>query len=660
MCGIVAIWRRRSERVGDAASPEQRQATETALKRATAAMEHRGPDGQRHWTDPSGLVGLGHARLSIIDLSTGDQPLANEDGSIHAVVNGELYDFEARRAELEARGHRFKTRSDSEILLHLYEEFGLEALEHLTGEFAFVLWDRPKARLIAGRDRFGIKPLLFGRSGHDLIFASEAKALFAAGVPAAWDEASFHHALHLGVPSPSRSLYRGVEQVPPGHVLICEAGLAPRLKPYWDFDYPREDGSGGRTALPAGDERAVIAGFTEQLEASVRRRLRADVPVGVYLSGGLDSCSLLGLAARQSGPGLKAFSLSFTGDARYDESAIASEMAAHAGADLSLIPVTHGDLARHFLAAVVQGETMFFNTHGVAKYMLSAAVRAAGIKVVLTGEGSDEILAGYAHFRRDLLLHTNDHGHGGRVAEALAELARTNAVSRGLLLPDGNLAGAEALGRRLSHVPSWLLAQKENADRWHPYLAPAFTSAHAGKDPYGSFLDDLPIAAQVTGRHPVHQSLYLWSKTVLPGYLLTVLGDRMEMGHSVEGRVPFLDHNLVDYVVRLPVSWKIRGLTEKYLLREAAKPVLTDTVYQREKHPFVAPPSQDVGQSPLDRFLFEYVGDHLGSLRFFHRPTVEALLASLSTLDRDQRQLVDATLMGLASVAALGEAFGLK
>ena len=530
-------------------------------------------------------VGLGHARLSIIDLATGDQPIASEDEALQIVVNGEFYDFERIQRDLEGRGHRLRTRSDSEIALHLYEDFGTACLRHLRGEFAFVLWDGPNDTLFAARDRFGIKPLYYTTHRGTLYLASEIKALLAAGVPARWDRAAFFQANHfLGHRPPDRTLFEGVYPVPPGHYLLASGGQV-RLIRYWDFDYPAAD-----DARPAGPDAEYAERFRHALDEAVRLRLRADVPVGCYLSGGLDSCAVLGLAATHRTEPIRAFTLTFD-RADYDEGAIAREMAAHAGAEFHPIPIRQADLADHFADATWQAETLFLNAHGVAKYLLSRAVRDAGYKVVLTGEGSDEILAGYAHFRRDMLLHNAQGQDAQAVRQLLEQLQANNPVSRGLLLPDGEPPPLASVRRALGFVPSWLEALATAATRLRALFAADFAAEFAGRDPYRVFLNGLDVAGQLAGREPVNQSLYLWSKAVLPNYILAVLGDRMEMAHSVEGRVPFLDHHVVELVRDLPVSQKIRGMTEKYVLREAARPVLTATVYGRQKHPFLAPPA---------------------------------------------------------------------
>ena len=473
MCGIVAMFSRRG--------PVSRD----RLQRATQALHHRGPDGQRIWISPDGTVGLGHARLSIIDLTTGDQPIASEDGREHIVVNGEFYGFEAIQRELEQKGHRLRTRSDSEIALHLYQDLGTHALHRLRGEFAFVLWDQTHRTLFAGRDRFGIKPLFYAVHDGTLFLASEVKALFAAGVPARWDIESVHNSIDLGG-SPIRTLFEGVFQVPPGHYLLAtERHL--QLARYWDFDYPVAASRG----TPRSDEEYAEE-FREKLDEAVRIRLRADVPVGCYLSGGLDSCAVLGLAAPHHPEPIRAFTLTFDrGD--YDEGPIAKEMAARVGAEFYPIPIRQDDLADNFADATAQSEMLCLNAHGVAKYMLSRAVRDAGYKVVVTGEGSDEILGGYAHFRRDMLLYNTEGQDPAEIPGMLAALEAANPVSRGILLAHGESAPMEGVKRILGTVPSWFEVFSARAVKMHPLFTPAIRKRFAGKETYRDLLSSLDV-----------------------------------------------------------------------------------------------------------------------------------------------------------------------
>jgi asparagine synthase (glutamine-hydrolysing) len=640
MCGIVAIYD-----PNGGVQPD-------SLARATARLHHRGPDAQRQWIAPHGRVGLGHARLSIIDLVTGDQPIANEDGQRRLIVNGELYDFDRIRRELELGGHRFRTGSDSEIALHLYEDLGPRCLQRLRGEYALVLWDEARQELFAARDRFGIKPLFFAWHRGALYLASEVKALFAAGVPARWSRQGLFDAAVMAIP-PTGTLFEGVSQVPPGHYLVAgPTGM--QLCRYWDFSYPETE------SLAAA---RTDADWTEELHATldeaVRLRLRADVPVGCYLSGGLDSCSVIGLAARHLSTPIRAFTLAFE-DAAYDEAPIAREMAARANAEFYPIPIRQADLAEHFADAAWNAEALFINAHGVAKYVLSRAVRDAGYKVVLTGEGSDEILAGYPHFRRDMLLYDSAGQDPAVVRALLAELEQNNAVSRGMLLPDGDSAPLDAVRNALGFVPSWIEAAGGRLVKLQGLWSDDTQVALGARVAFGEMMNELPIRDRLAGRAPVNQALYLWAKTVLPNYILTVLGDRMEMAHSVEGRVPFLDHEVVELISRMPVHLKIRGMTEKYVLREAARPVLTDAVYRRQKHPFLSPPATLNPHDRLHQMVQDTLrGSGLDHLPFVDRAKVVGLLDGLGALEPGEQVSIDQILMILLSGCVLGERLGL-
>jgi len=640
MCGIVGVFSRRSP-----ISPG-------LIERATESLYHRGPDGQRHWIGFGGRVALGHARLSIIDLTTGDQPIASEDGRTRIIVNGEFYGYESIQKELEQASHRLRTRSDSEIALHLYEDFGTQCLHRLRGEFALVLWDERNRTMFAARDRFGIKPLFYAFHNETLYLASEVKALFAAGVPRRWDSESVSQSVEFGG-HPVRTLFEGVFQVPPGHYLIATEKHI-ELSRYWDFDYPRADRSG--THRSTAD---YVAEFRCALEEAVRIRLHADVPVGCYLSGGLDSCAVLGLAAKhRSGP-IRAFTLSFD-RAEYDEEKEAREMAGKVGAEFFPIAIKQDDLADHFADAILQSETFCFNAHGVAKYLLSRAVRDAGYKVVLTGEGSDEILGGYAHFRRDMLLYNNEGEDPSEVAKLLDDLERLNPVSRGLLLPDGEAKPLDNVKRVLGFVPSWIETFSARSAKMQELFAEEFWSAYSERPGYQALLSSIDVRGQLIGRDPVHQSLYLWSKTLLPGYILTMLGDRMEMAHSVEGRVPFLDHHLVELVRSQPVTQKIHGMTEKYVLREAVRDVITDTVYRRQKHPFLSPPATLHPKQKLGALVQDTLRSPvLATLPFFNQKKVLGVLDRLNTMDEGSRVANDQVLMTIVSACVLQERFRL-
>ncbi|MEM6568780.1 MAG: asparagine synthase (glutamine-hydrolyzing), partial [Planctomycetota bacterium] len=463
MCGIVAVVEPPGRR-----APAQ-DAAETPLEQAVDALAHRGPDGRGAWVSADGRVALGHTRLAILDVAGGAQPLENEDGTIHAVVNGELYDHDRLLTELRARGHRPRTESDSEVLLHLYEERGLGCLDDLRGQFAFALHDTRTDTLVAGRDRFGMKPLFWSSEGGRLALASEVRALFALGVDAAWDPSGAFQALHFAQRA-DQTLYRGVRQLPPGHVLVHERGRT-LVRTWWTPTYPwRRPGRAERDARRQQEE--VGAELTE----SIRLRTRADVPLGAYLSGGVDSSLVLSLARSTSGRDVRAFSIAFD-HPDYDESDVASELARSVGAPFERLRVTAEDFAGCFVDAVESGETLAYNGHVPARYLLSRAVRRAGIRVVLGGEGADELFGGYAFARGSV---------GGGALGALLRFLR-GPGARGSALRD-----ASPLLARVAHalrVPPDLLSRAEGAAAAHrALLDPDFVREHSGVDPFRRLL----------------------------------------------------------------------------------------------------------------------------------------------------------------------------
>lgn len=639
MCGIVASVSTRG-----AVSAE-------AIGAATRTLSHRGPDAQRAWVSPDGRVGLGHARLSIIDLTTGDQPIASEDEKLRIIANGELYDFERIRSELERDGHKFRTHSDTEIALHLFEDRGTRAVHALRGEFALAIWDGRDNQLFAARDRFGIKPLYYTIHDGTFHLASEVKALQALGVPLRWDRDSLYD-IHFVAHPPDRTLFAGIYQLPPGCCLLTD-GEHVRVIPYWDWDFPTADETTSNV-----DPREWIAQLEHEFSEAVRLRLRADVPVACYLSGGIDSCAVLGFASRISPRPLKAFTLSFD-HADYDERAIAEEQAKLSGAEFCRIDIRSENLADHFSDAIYHAERPFANAHAVAKFLLSRAVRDAGIKVVLTGEGSDEIFAGYPHFRRDQILYGNNSYSEEEKQRLLAALDATNRVSAGTLLPTGSTK-LESVQHMLGYMPSNLEGWAQIGQGLLRVTHADFVERFATRDTYRILLSCLDVERQLRGRDPVNQSLYVWGKTMLPNYVLSNLGDRMEMAHSVEGRLPFLDHHVVELAARMPVSMKICGMTEKYVLREAAKPVLTDTAYHRQKHPFMSPPATMQRNGGLYTFLQDTLrSDMLDGPGIYDRAKVLPLLDMIPMMDAAMLGRVDGLLMWMSSVCLLSQRLGM-
>lgn len=641
MCGIIALF------------SVHEQISESSLKRGMDCLKHRGPDGQGFWLSPEKQVALGHTRLSIIDLDHGEQPISNQDETLYIVVNGEFYDFERIQTDLRRWGYQLKTNSDSEVALHLYNEFGTQCLHQLRGEFSFVIWDVRNELMFAARDRFGIKPLYYSHYQNTLYIASEIKSLLAAGVTAYWDHEAFWQA-ECGILSPDRTMFKNVFQVPPGHFLIASySGI--KLQRYWDFDYPLINDS-----LSQKTPEDYIEQLRYTLDEAVKLRLRADVPVGCYLSGGLDSSTVLGIAAKYSIKPIQAFTLAFDHEA-YNEEALAIETAAHTGANLQIIPIRQSDLAENFSDSIWHCEMLCINGSTTAKYLLSQAAQDAGYKVVLTGEGSDEIFGGYVHFRQDMLLHNQQGQDKQTIKFLLEDLKLKNQVSVGLLMAEGNSCQAlNSVQHLLGFVPSWMQASAEGYLNSRPLYSPEFITKFSQKDVYRIFFNQIDVQGKLTSREPVHQSLYLWSKTILPNYLLRMLGDGVEMAHSIEGRLPFLDHKVVELVMNMPVSLKIRGLREKYILREAAKPFITEAMYSRQKHPFLAPPSTFKPNEPLQELIQDTLrSSRMSDLPFYNHAAVIQLLDHLPKMDESKRSSIDTALMKMASAYFLQERFGL-
>lgn len=633
MCGFVAVIGKKSEK--------------SQITNALARIRHRGPDEFEIWQNDTQQVSFGHTRLSIIDLQGGKQPLSNADESLIAVVNGEFYDYQGIRAELEEEGYKFKTQSDSEILLGLYTKYGTRCLKYLRGEFAFVLYDKKNRLIFAARDYFGVKPLFYTVDNQAIYFASEAKAFKDLGIKLAIDEENFVQQINFFA-TPDGSLFKNIYQIQPAHFLIkSDFSAQPFIQNYWDFNYPKSD------ILLNNNTQDYILGFREILKQSIGLRLKADVPVACYLSGGLDSCSILGIAQHLSSKPISSFTLTFE-HADYDEAKQAEEMAAFVGSPYNPISISQDHIAHSMEDAVWHAERFMINGHGVAKYLLSKAVNKAGIKVVLTGEGSDEIFGGYAHFRQDKILY-NDHISTQEKEALMEHLKNTNKVSNAIAYADTDNFDQNLLIRQLGFLPSWIRGFNTNKSKILEILATDTREKYASRD-FASFaLNRLDIANQIEGRDFLSRSLYLWSRLILPHYLLTVLGDRMEMAHSVEGRVPFLDHHLVNYVVQMPSELKIKDLTEKYALREAAKPFITKTIYERQKHPFLAPPAFLAAKKNAMAQLIEESlrGSALSNLAFINQKKVVNILDKYSDFSDDDKAKYDIILMALTSACMI-------
>ncbi len=650
MCGIAGYMH------ADPARPVDPR----TLVAMAAIQHHRGPDGFG-WQAVEGRgVGFSHARLSIIDLDEerGKQPFMSADGNLLLAQNGELYDYKRIRADLTSRGERFHTKSDSELVLHLYPRLGLEdMMQHLRGEFAFALYDKARDRLMLVRDRFGIKPLYWAEAGGALVFGSELKVLFAhPDVPRRFNAQGLYHQLMQTI-VPGTTAFEGVHQVKPGHAVIIErrdGRFHIREQKYWDMDFPL---AGERDESKPEDY--FIEGVRERLLAAVQHRLEADVPVACYLSGGIDSCSILGLSSASQQSPVKAFTIGFD-DAAYDETAIAREMAQSVGADQDVMLLKAGHLYDNFAETIWHTERTIYNTLGVAKLLMSRHVNASGYKVVVTGEGSDELFAGYPAFRRDMFLHGLDILSAAERAEWEQLLAQSNKLFKGAMLAEHDVHDP-ALDALVGFTPSCLQPWLASARHVPGLIHPELRGELQGYEP-GRAIADALDGDMIRGRHPLDKAQYVWIKTMLEGQILTWGGDRVDMANSMEARPAFLDHHLAEFATHVPPGLRIKGRTEKYVLREAMRGLLPKVLYEREKFAFMAPPAHTdpkkwaALKQLSEQYLNEAAVNEAGLLDYAGVKALFALHEGADTPASTQVQL-DAVINHLLGVQILHDKF---
>ena len=579
MCGIAGIFH-----------SDPHQAIDPQLLVNMAAIQyHRGPDGFGWKTLDDRGVGFSHARLSIIDLdeNRARQPFLSADEQLLLAHNGEFYDYKRIRTDLTSRGARFRTKSDSELVLHLYPRLGLDGmLPQLRGEFGFALYDRKEDSLILVRDRFGVKPLYWTETQGKIVFGSELKVLFAhPEVPRRMSATGLYHQL-MQTMVPGTTAFENIHQIKPGHALVIRrrhGKFQIEDRKYWDMDFPLLSERG-----PMGDEEQYIEGVREKLMEAVQLRLEADVPVACYLSGGIDSCAILGLSSASQQSPVKAFTIGFD-DTDYDETAIAREMAESVGADQDILRLQGDHLYDNLPETLWHAERTIYNTLGVAKFLMSRHVYASGYKVVVTGEGSDELFAGYPAFRRDMFLHGLDTLSAADRAGWEQLLAESNQLFKGAMLAENDLHDP-ALDALVGFTPSCLQPWLAAAAHVPGLMAADLRREVEGYEP-GRAIAEAIDGDMLEGRHPLDKAQYVWIKTMLEGQILTWGGDRVDMANSMEARPAFLDHHLAEYACTLPPEMRINGRTEKYVLREAMKGVLPRVLYEREKFAFMAPPA---------------------------------------------------------------------
>ncbi len=611
MCGITGILDL------SAKHPPER----CTLERMTAHLMHRGPDDDGFYLAPH--IGLAARRLSIVDVEGGHMPLSNEDGSIWITYNGEVYNAPLLRKSLCARGHIFRTRGDTEVIVHAYEEWGDECIAHLRGMFAIALWDARRERLLLARDRFGVKPLYFAERNGTLAFASEIMPVISgAGLARGADCASLQQLFTYGYVAAPRTMFVGVQSLLPAHLMVVDAAGTQPPRPYWSLEFPR-DGAHTRITHAEATEK-----FSALLRESVELRLMSDVPIGALLSGGLDSSSLVALLQDLGGGRTSTFSIGFEADT-HDEARFAKVASEYLHTDHHTLTFGLRDfdlwprVIRHM-------ESPQCSATSIPIYMLYRACHEDGYKVILTGEGADELLGGYHWFAGDARVRpllNIPQPIRGRVAEHL---------------PIGSSVGRRVLARG-THDPVqrfalWLEAtsEEERAVFASPTLTPSPLSLQGrGDGGEGESLSNLC---------PLDQFLYLESQSRLPNFINDEV-DRMSMAHSVEARVPFLDHKLWEFTATLPPHFKLSGGIEKRLLRAAMKGKLPDRIRLRRKQGLAAPHALFWRQAMLPMFVRDALSEAaLRESNYFNHSVVSLMLQEHQAGRADHSRLLTGVL----------------
>jgi asparagine synthase (glutamine-hydrolysing) len=600
MCGIAGILQ------ADPARPADLE----AVQRMCRSLVHRGPDGDGFLVD--GPVAMGMRRLAIIDVPGGDQPLRDESGTVAVFQNGEIYNYIELRGELEALGHVFRTHSDTEVLVHGYEAWGDEVVHHLNGMWAFALWDARRQRLLLSRDRLGIKPLHWFWDGTRLVYGSEIKALLAGDVPARpnWEVLDAYVAFGF-VPEP-HTMYAGIRKLPPGHNLVVERGAAPRLTRYWEV--PVVDESEARR-----DDKRIVEEFAALLADAVRLQMRSDVPFGAFLSGGLDSGSIVTLMAAQQSAPVKTFTIGF--DARgYDERGLARQVAERCGTQHLERVVEPGDLEQRITALGTAFDEPFGDGSSIATGVVSALARER-VTVVLTGDGGDELLAGYTRYQGEKFSQewerlpgfVRQHLVPGLVGLATSAWSpvgvRRRARHAARVLETANLDFESRLTRKQSYSSSELRAHLLRIEGRAVRPAREFVSEALERCP---------------ARDPFHRLSWIDYKFQLPAQMLTKV-DRMSMAHSLEARVPLLDHRLVELMAPVSMRVQMRGWTRKHVLRRALGSRLPPDVLHGRKRGFNVPLQEWFRGGDPAAFLQRHI-DRGALDEVAHRPQMSALL----------------------------------
>ena len=573
MCGIVGILN----------LTQQAPPTEPTLRQMLGMIRHRGPDQFGIYLDEQ--VGLGNARLSIIDLAGGRQPIPNEDNTLWIVFNGEIFNYVDLRPELEKRGHVFRTNTDTEVILHLYEEYGADCLQHLNGQFTFAIWNTREQSLFIARDRVGIRPLFYTVNDGRLIFGSEIKTILAVpGVERAIDPIGFEQVFTFWSTITPNTVFEGIKELPPAHYMLVKDGEITQQR-YWSLNFTGGDPAGKPNAEQT---EKYLDELRDLLIDATQIRLRADVPVGAYLSGGLDSSLTTAIIRNHTQNKLKTFSITFA-DADFDESEYQREVSAALNTDHAIVHVTQQDIADVFPDVVWHTEIPVIRTAPAPMYLLSKLVRDHDFKVVMTGEGADEFFGGYNIFKETKVRRFWSHYPDSTVRPLLLRRIYPYIAN----LSDGAYKFTEGFFKQgledihrcdYSHALRW-----RNTSRAHRFFSDEMKATKQTNVDVDFFGAAPHIPDKFHTWNSLEQAQYLEISVFMSQYLLSSQGDRMGMANSVEGRYPFLDHRVMEFASTLPAQLKLFGLTEKYMLKRLGKDTLPEIIWKRPKRPYRAP-----------------------------------------------------------------------
>jgi asparagine synthase (glutamine-hydrolysing) len=612
MCGIAGIYS------NDNSSADR----ENLLTRMLARIRYRGPDESGIYI--SSQVALGSVRLSIIDIRSGQQPLSTQDGKYWIVFNGEIFNYIELKTDLTRLGYTFRTESDTEVLLLSYLEYGSDCLNRLNGQFVFAIWNNEKKELFMARDRVGIRPLFYTMANGSFIFGSEIKTLFEhPDVKAEIDPVSLTQVFTFWSTITPRTVFKGIFELPPGHCLkISDKGTV--IKSFWSLKYPVDrDGYFKGSIDEAAEE------LEKLLTDSVRIRLRADVQVAAYLSGGLDSSATTALIKKVAPETLQTFSIGFQ-DSEFDETGYQQEVSKYLGTRHTAFTCTHQDIGSSFPDVVWHSEIPILRTAPVPMYCLSKKVRENNIKVVITGEGADEMLAGYDIFKEGIIREFWSRDPESKYRPLLFQklypyLAQFQGRNKSMLKFFYGYQLQDTASPFYSHILRW-----KNTSGIHNFFSEDMKSAMNGSDLYEEARKLLPAGFDRYDR--LGKAQWLETSIFMSSYLLSSQGDRVSMANSVEGRYPFLDYRIIEFAATLPSDYKMHGLNEKYILKRMMKNRLPESVLKRPKQAYRAPISRSFLSSPARDYVSDLLSEKdINMTGVFSYPVVDRLLKKIST-----------------------------